>query len=112
MSAAETESILRLAMVLERAGNDGNSNCWPEGDSSCGRFEQNRVRVPRHQGANSRVECIGSLRRSVDPWQDSLQIATSHEPADSTGELGVVPESDYAILSKHGLDIEMKSPHI
>ena len=112
MSSAEAESILRLAMVLERAGNDGNSNCWPEGDSSRGRFEQNCVRVPRHQGANSRVECIGGLWRSVDPWQDSLQVATSHEPADNTGELGVVPESDYAVLSKHGLDIEMKSPHI
>jgi hypothetical protein len=112
LSAAEAESILRLPMVLERAGDDRNSNCGPEGNSGCGRFDQNRVRVPRHEGANSRVECMGSVRWSVDPWQDSLQVATSHEPADGTGELGMVPERDDAILSEHGLDIEMKTPHI
>ena len=112
MSAAEAESILRLAMVLERASDHGNSNCGPEGDSSCGRFDQNCVRVPRHQGPNSRVGCSGRVRRNVDPWQDRLQVATSREPADSTGELGMLAESDYAILSKHGLDIEMRSLHI
>jgi hypothetical protein len=88
LPATELESTLRLAMVLQGARDEGNSDGGPEGDSGRGRFKQNRVRVPGHQGANPGVDRLGSVRQGVDPRRHGAQITASDEPPYGTANSG------------------------
>ena len=97
----ELESSLRPAMVLERAGNDGNSDRRPEGDACCRRSDQNRIWIPCPESPDSGVKGVNVQPRRICAGQHCMQVPTADRP----NEVRILAQGDDSLRGEYRLDM-------
>jgi hypothetical protein len=98
-------------MVLEGAGNDGNSDRRPEGDACCRRSDQNRIWIRCPESPDSGVKGVNVQPRRVSGGQHYMQVPIADEPADRPNEVRMLAQGDDSLPGEYRLDIEMRTLH-
>ena len=100
LPSSEFIAWLGPTLVLEAAGDAGNSNLRPEGHPSGDRAHQDGVAIPVHDCLNPRPDRVAGSWLGVHAWQDRAQVAIADQPFDCADELGMITATDDTLGGK------------